>query len=168
MNRGVPDFDEGAKLKPRKMPVQNIAHRLMAREMFGTSGCRFRQTGGGNTTRSFYLNVVPNFTLMNVVFHPPCFLRKFSPDGRHLIAFSTCQRFLEIYRFKGCSAASELIHEATTCSVTETPPPPPQSTQGASGGGPATRGGVSITPAQSAASSSNASMQGFILLTRFA
>merc|ERR1719204_2116513 len=93
------------------------------RELGGTSGCRFRANGGVNTTRGFYLNVVPNYTLMNVVFHPPCFLRKFSPDGRHLIAFSTCQRFLEVYRFKGCSAASDLVHEATTCTSSDVPPP---------------------------------------------
>merc|ERR1719204_1521212 len=51
------------------------------RELGGTSGCRFRANGGVNTTRGFYLNVVPNYTLMNVVFHPPCFLRKFRSSG---------------------------------------------------------------------------------------
>jgi len=84
----------------------------MMRETFGTGF--HRMTRSVNTTRGFYLNVVPNYTLMNVE-KPPCFLRKFSPDGRHFIAFSTCQTFLEIYRFRGCSAASDLIHESTSC-----------------------------------------------------
>ena len=103
---------EGPMLRPRRVPVQNVAHRLMMRETFGTS---FNpMTKSVNTTRGFYLNVFPNFTLTNVE-KPPCFLRKFSPDGHHFIAFSTCQTCLEIYRFKGSSAACDLVHDCTAC-----------------------------------------------------
>lgn len=48
---------------------------------------------------------------------PACYLRKFSPCGKHLIAFSSDQASLEIYEFKGCSAASDLIGEDWTDEV---------------------------------------------------
>lgn len=89
--------------RPRKIPAQNIVVRLLRRE-----------TGGINrgndfaTARKFYQNVFPNFTIVNVE-KPPCFLRKFSPDGRFLIAFSLDQTSLEIYRFKGSAAAGALL-----------------------------------------------------------
>lgn len=48
---------------------------------------------------------------------PACYLRKFSPCGKHLIAFSSDQASLEIYEFRGCSAASDLIGEDWTDEV---------------------------------------------------
>lgn len=48
---------------------------------------------------------------------PACYLRKFSPCGKHLIAFSSDQASLEIYEFRGCSAASDLIGEEWTDEV---------------------------------------------------
>ena len=82
----------------------------MMRETFGTSyhPC----TKKVSTGRGFYLNVFPNYTLVNIE-KPPCFLRKFTPDGRHFIAFSPCQTYLEIYLFLGPQAGSALIHECT-------------------------------------------------------
>ena len=103
---------EGPLLVPRHIPAQNVVHRLIAREIFGTS--YHKMTKGVNTTRGFYLNTFPNYTLMNVE-KPPCFLRKFSPDGQHFVAFSTCQTSLEVYKYNGCQAASDLTHECTSC-----------------------------------------------------
>jgi de-etiolated-1 len=40
---------------------------------------------------------------------PPCFLRKFSPDGRYFIAFSADQTSIEIYEFQGPAAAEDLL-----------------------------------------------------------
>lgn len=48
---------------------------------------------------------------------PACYLRKFSPCGKFLIAFSSDQQSLEIYEFRGCSAASDLIGEDWTDEV---------------------------------------------------
>ena len=45
----------------------------------------FSRRSSLNTVRGFHLNIVPNFTLVNVE-KPPCFLRKFSPDGKKFIA----------------------------------------------------------------------------------
>ncbi|XP_050526984.1 DET1 homolog isoform X2 [Daktulosphaira vitifoliae] len=40
---------------------------------------------------------------------PPCYLRKFTPDGRHFIAFSHDQLSIEVYEYKGCSEAVTLL-----------------------------------------------------------
>lgn len=91
-------------IRPRKVPPQNIVIRLKNRETFAYKkpGTHF------HTARQFYQNVFPNFTVINVE-KPPCFLRKFSPDGKHFIAFSSDQTSLEIYVYKGPSAAGDLL-----------------------------------------------------------
>lgn len=79
------------KIVPRKIKPQNIVIRLMNREMYGSQkpGSHF------HVVREFYQNVFPNLTIVNVE-KPPCFLRKFSPDGKHFIAFSADQTSLEV------------------------------------------------------------------------
>lgn len=96
-------FSEQLHFKPRKVKNQNLVWKLKLRE---TSLCR----PGTNLhqARSFNQNIFPNFTIVNVE-KPPCFLRKFSPDGRHFVAFSLDQSSLEIYEFQGASAAEELL-----------------------------------------------------------
>lgn len=96
-------------IKPRKVPPQNVVIRLFHRQIFGSkkSGTHF------HTARQFYQNVFPNFTLINVE-KPPCFLRKFSPDGKHFIAFSSDQTSLEVYRYKGPAAAGDLLQNVRT------------------------------------------------------
>ncbi|XP_048514088.1 DET1 homolog isoform X2 [Athalia rosae] len=93
-------------LKPRKIGPQNIVVRLRRREMFG---CRYPGTHV-LVARQFYQNVFPNFTVVNVE-KPPCFLRKFSPDGRYLVAFSSDQTSIEVYEYRGASAAAGLLAE---------------------------------------------------------
>lgn len=76
---------------PRKIKPQNIVMRLMDREIHGSRnpGTHF------HVVREFYQNVFPNLTIVNVE-KPPCFLRKFSTDGKHFIAFSADQTSLEV------------------------------------------------------------------------
>jgi de-etiolated-1 len=95
----------GERLVPRRIPSQNVVSRLISREMFGPS---HRRTSL-NTTRGFHTNIFPDFTLVNVE-KPPCFLRKFSPDGKKFIAFSADQTSLEIYDYQGPAAAADLLH----------------------------------------------------------
>lgn len=95
---------EPCPIKPRKIGPQNIVVRLKRRETFG---CPYPGTHVHNA-RQFYQNVFPNFTVMNVE-KPPCFLRKFSPDGRYLIAFSADQTSIEVYEYRGASAAADLL-----------------------------------------------------------
>lgn len=63
----------------------------------------------GGVIREFYKNIYPNLTIVNVE-KPAGFLRKFSPDGKYLIAFTYDQTSLEIYRFKGSGAAAVSLH----------------------------------------------------------
>ncbi|XP_043584576.1 DET1 homolog isoform X2 [Bombus pyrosoma] len=95
---------EPCPIKPRKIGPQNIVLRLKRRETFG---CSYPGTHV-HCARQFYQNVFPNFTVMNVE-KPPCFLRKFSPDGRYLIAFSADQTSIEVYEYRGASAAADLL-----------------------------------------------------------
>lgn len=91
-------------IRPRRIGPQNIVCRLLARE---------RGTGRVGTNvhniREFYKNVTPNLTVINVE-KPAGFLRKFSPDGKYLIAFTFDQTSLEIYRFRGVAAAAHLTN----------------------------------------------------------
>ena len=95
-------FEDGIEehFVPRKIPSQNVAFRLMMRELHGgsPSGTGMGRDYRGrpvSTSRGFFLNVFPNYTLVNVE-KPPCFLRKFTPDGKYFIAFSPCQTHLEV------------------------------------------------------------------------
>ena len=90
-------------IKRRIICSQNVVHRLMHREThIAKPGTHFHQA------RQFYTNVFPNYTVINVE-KPPCFLRKFSPDGRFFIAFSSDQTSIEIYEFRGSAAAEDLL-----------------------------------------------------------
>lgn len=91
-------------VKPRKIPPQNIVIRLFQREMYA-----YKKPGSHfHVARQFYQNVFPNFTVINVE-KPPCFLRKFSPDGKHFIAFSSDQTSLEVYTYQGPAVAGDLL-----------------------------------------------------------
>jgi len=93
--------DEG--IRPRKIPRQNLVSRLHYRETnIGRAGTHF------HVARMFYTNIFPNFTVVSVE-KPPCFLRKFSPDGTYFIAFSSDQTSIEIYEFQGPGAAEALL-----------------------------------------------------------
>ena len=92
-------------LVSRKIPPQNIVHRLHIRE---THICR--PGTHFHVARRLHTNVFPNFTVVDVE-KPPCFLRKFSPDGRYFIAFSADQTSIEIYEFQGAAAAENLLHD---------------------------------------------------------
>jgi len=90
-------------LKARRISNQNIVYRLRQREVhIGKPGVHYHKA------RMFHTNVFPNFTVVNVE-KPPCFLRKFSPDGKYFIAFSSDQTSIEIYSFEGSGAAETLM-----------------------------------------------------------
>lgn len=108
--RKRPEYDDEAivcsdTIRPRKIGPQNIVCRLLARERGGTG----RVGTNVHNIREFYKNVTPNLTVINVE-KPAGFLRKFSPDGKYLIAFTFDQTSLEIYRFRGVAAAAHLTN----------------------------------------------------------
>lgn len=81
------------RIKPRKLSKsQNVVHRLRNREHFGYKS--------SVSYLEFYQNIYPSLTVSNIE-KPACYLRKFSPCGRYLIAFSSDQASLEIYEFRG-------------------------------------------------------------------
>lgn len=87
----IPAMDEDTPtLKPRRIQNQNVVHRLERRRI-----CSGRPGAHWYRVRCFHQNLFPNFTVVNVE-KPPCFLRKFSPDGRCFIAFSSDQTSLEV------------------------------------------------------------------------
>ncbi|CAH1796500.1 unnamed protein product [Owenia fusiformis] len=99
------DSEDG--IIPRKIPNQNVVLRLRDREIHNAKRCTHY-----HVARKFHTNVFPNFTVVNVE-KPPCFMRKFSPDGRFFVAFSSDQTSLEIFEFQGASAAEELLQDVT-------------------------------------------------------
>ena len=102
-NPSTPGASHETGIKPRKIPPQNVVFRLRHRETHNP-----RPGTHLHAARLFHTNVFPNFTVVNVE-KPPCFLRKFSPDGRYFIAFSSDQTSLEIYEFQGPAAAEDLL-----------------------------------------------------------
>ena len=95
--------DDTGGIRPRKIPPQNLVYRIRHRETHVCQpGTHF------HVGRKFHTNLFPNFTVVSVE-KPPCFLRKFSPDGKHFIAFSADQTSLEIYEFQGPAAAEDIL-----------------------------------------------------------
>lgn len=61
-----------------------------------------------NVVKSTCQTVHPNCSILDVKTPTP-FLRKFSPDGRHLIALSTDLTSVEVYDYRGCSMAADIL-----------------------------------------------------------
>ncbi|KAH9525868.1 acid phosphatase det1, partial [Dermatophagoides farinae] len=88
----------------RKRPRNNIVHRLFDREY--NLHPRFHPFVFNN---KLHQNVVPNFSIERAE-HPNCFLRKFTYDGRYLMAFSSDITSVELYEYQGAAAAAQLLH----------------------------------------------------------
>ncbi|CAG2162147.1 unnamed protein product [Oppiella nova] len=105
-NRFTEAFTEWEGIKRRRICPQNVVIRLLRREVsFGGTG-----RTGRCSVRALHQNIAPNFTVVNIE-KPNCFLRKFTPDGRFLLAFSADQTCIEIYQYMGPSAASHLLKD---------------------------------------------------------
>ena len=61
--------------------------------------------------RQFYTNLVPNTSEDKVKIPNGCYLRKFSPLGDLLLAFSQDQKNVEIFKYKGGGAANHLYRQ---------------------------------------------------------
>ena len=90
------------KQRQRQSGSQNLVHKLWQRQLL--TCCPAQEY---HKTRSLYHCIVPNHTEQGV--QPPLgFLRKFSPDGKFLLAFSNDQRNVLVYSYCGASAAQSL------------------------------------------------------------
>lgn len=94
-------ISEPGPIKHNKKTRRTILRSLYDREI---NGIKTRM----NCIRATYQTVYPNCTIINVE-KPPCYLRKFTPDGRHFIAFSHDQAFIEVYTYLGCSMVANLL-----------------------------------------------------------
>ena len=100
-------MDLGFKVKQVK--DFSLLHRLFHRETFVS-----KPNIHHHVARKFYCNILPNFSLIDVE-KPPCYLRKFSPDGHYFVAFSSDQSSLEIYEFQGDKHQYILTYLLLTC-----------------------------------------------------
>lgn len=58
--------------------------------------------------RRLYTAIVPNHSENRIKIPENCYLRKFFPDGHHLLAFSNDQRSVEIFEYKGVGSGHQL------------------------------------------------------------
>ena len=87
----------------RNFDSQNVIHWLATREtaIFSSAGFHHQQ-------HKLHLSILPNYSENGVNIPDLCYLRKFSPDGKILMAFSQNQLNVEVYQFRGSSTANEL------------------------------------------------------------
>ena len=99
------DKDIYAELNIKKSKTINIVNLLSKREL----GYYKRTETKFNEIKRFYLAIHPNFTVLNVK-TPNCYLRRFSPDGRFLIAFNQLLNGIIVYKYNGCTSAQNEIN----------------------------------------------------------
>ncbi|KAM7343157.1 de-etiolated protein 1 abo [Cochliomyia hominivorax] len=88
---------------------QNLQHHLWIRESNLNPGRRhpipqrflFHE-------RNFYKCITPRLTVQNVD-KPHGFLRKFTPDGQLLLAFTVDQKSLDVYHYQGIATVGDLL-----------------------------------------------------------
>lgn len=66
-----------------------------------------------NLTNIVHQNLLPNFSVENIE-RPICYLRKFTNDGKYLVAFSSDITSLEIFRYQGPAAAAHLLSSVSS------------------------------------------------------
>ncbi|OQR80110.1 DET1-like [Tropilaelaps mercedesae] len=102
LDQEVPDDDW---LPPRKIPTQNLLCRLIQRETYPAK----QNVNSALISRKLHQNAVPRFTIM-AVDKPSVFLKKFSPDGKYLFAFSSDQMSIQIFKYLGPQGGASLIY----------------------------------------------------------
>ncbi|KAL1923723.1 uncharacterized protein VTP21DRAFT_8703 [Calcarisporiella thermophila] len=68
--------------------------------------------------REFYSILAPNTILYNIQVYPGLVMRRFTPDGKHLICFSRRQTAIRLYNFLGvCSVGTEEVSQGDESDV---------------------------------------------------
>ncbi len=111
-------FDELHLIKRRPL---NLLYNLIGRELGTHSNSLYttslfndysnsNESTNSNQLKRLHLTTTPNYTIFNVK-TPHCFFRRFSPDGRHLIAFDQNLNGVHIFLFHGCQMGiSDIEH----------------------------------------------------------
>ncbi|CAF0712505.1 unnamed protein product [Brachionus calyciflorus] len=114
------EHDLFIELNLKKRTPINLINNLFGREL-GTNSCTLYMTDTFsdysnrneqikfNLMKRVYLSVYPSYSVLNVKM-PNCFIRRFSPDGRYIIAFNQHLNGIQIFLFKGSSAGLEDLH----------------------------------------------------------
>ncbi len=124
----INDDDLFKEFKLTKHRPLNIIHNLIGREL-GTNSSTLRLTSlysgqhrneltSFNHLKKIYLSVTPDYTVISVK-TPSCYLRRFSPDGRYLVAFNQNLNGIQIFLFKGSYAGIEEIQKFSQPVTTE-------------------------------------------------
>lgn len=96
-------------IKRKKAPGCTILRSLYDREIYGTKT---------HIVRAAYQTVYPNCTVFDVD-KPTPYLKKFTSDGRHLIAFSNDLVYVEVYNYLGYSKATDLLKNVEADYISE-------------------------------------------------
>ncbi|KAH8384619.1 hypothetical protein KR093_003062 [Drosophila rubida] len=96
----------------QRMRTQNLVHMLQNRESGYTRHNKLNQSVPLSYERQFYKAITPCLTIGITI--PPVYLRKFTPDGSKLLAFSHDQRSCIVYAYKGIGSerVGKLLNEA--------------------------------------------------------
>ncbi|XP_034477316.1 DET1 homolog [Drosophila innubila] len=96
----------------QRMKSQNLVHMLQNRESGYTRCHKLSQSAPLSYERQFYKAITPCLTIGILI--PPVYLRKFTPDGSKLLAFSRDQRSCIVYTYKGIGSnhVGDLLNEA--------------------------------------------------------
>ena len=105
------DGDLFNELHLTKRRPLNLIYNLLGRELGTHSNTLYtasfrndytnrRESTRLNQLKRLYLNATPNYTILNVK-TPHCFFRRFTPDGRYLIAFDQNLNGVHIFLFNG-------------------------------------------------------------------
>jgi hypothetical protein len=119
-----PDDDLYKEFNISKRKSINLVHNLIARELDTNSsilgltslfsGQHRNERTRFNHLKRIYLAITPSYTIINVK-TPNCYLRRFSPDGRYLVAFNQNLNGIQIFLFKGSSAGVDEIQNFSKC-----------------------------------------------------
>lgn len=90
--------------KRKPGPPKNIVQRLIHREIHFVNS----NVSPFIANHKLHQNLLPNFSVENIE-KPNCFLRKFTYDGRYMLAFSSDQTCVELYEYQGPAAAAHLL-----------------------------------------------------------
>ena len=91
------------EIKSQKSHPENIATQLTLRQSIIMAPNQWY-----HHQRSFYTSLVPNCSETKIKISDGCYLRKFSPDGRFLLAFSRDQKKVELFWYKGAGSGQHL------------------------------------------------------------
>ena len=91
------------EVKFRKYQSQHVISQLRIRNTVCMSPAQWY-----HYLKGLYTIIVPNHSENKIKVPDGCYLRKFCPDGHHLLAFSQDQRSVEIFNYNGACAAQHL------------------------------------------------------------